>query len=77
MEYFVERKPYFSWGSEALDHENAIFAVVFKVFCRFFWRGTVRYNQASVGREGSGKAKSSMGDNLLADGRKGDPQLIC
>ena len=35
------------------------------------------YNNShfSSGREGSGKAKSSIGDNLLADERKGDPQL--
>ena len=37
------RKPYFSWGFEALDHENVIFLVFFLVFCRFLGRGTVRY----------------------------------
>ena len=32
-------------------------------------------SKVSTGREGSEKAKSNMGDNLLADGRKGDPRL--
>ena len=35
------------------------------------------YNNFSTGREGSGKAKSGIGDNLLADERKGDPSTVC
>ena len=61
-------------GFDALDHENAVFSSIVLIFSLFFLGGE-GHNPVSVGREGSGKAKSSMGDNLLADGRKGDPQL--
>ena len=35
------------------------------------------YYNFSTGREGSGKTKSGIGDNLLADERKGDPSTVC